>query len=346
MPSLKPLLEELAMADAPTNPAADRIVTGRGPAYPAISLPKAMELVEKVRDSNLTRAAVSPEIYYKVWGYKGESGATRPLLAALNHYDLMEYVGRGDSKQVRLSALAHRIIFDKVPNSPDRVAALREAALTPTIFSRLRSDLGVPVPPEFVVETFLTRDCGYSESAAKVIYENYLETLELANLDKPDNMPPHDDAPEEGKPRNNRAPATAGDLVQVEINGAFALERPARVRAVQEHDGRSWVFIDGSEAGIPMDQIVVEEKGKAVAPTLPLGQHSEVEHKTPAPGTRREVFALDEGDLIISYPDDLSLASYEDLETYFQLFLRKAKRKAAAKRLGHELDGNPPEDRD
>jgi len=63
------------------------------------------------------------------------------------------------------------------------------------------------------------------------------------------------------------------------------------------------------------------------------------------PGLRREVFALDEGDLVISYPEELSLASYEDLETYLQLFLRKAKRKAAEKRFKYDLDGDAPEDR-
>ena len=102
----------------------DRPGAVRGQAYPSHSLSKAMDLVEQLQKANLARTTVSPDVFYKVWGYKGESGTTRPLMASLNHYGLMEYVGRGDNKQVRLSGLTHRIIFDKVPNSKDRAAAL------------------------------------------------------------------------------------------------------------------------------------------------------------------------------------------------------------------------------
>ena len=32
------------------------------------------------------------------------------------------------------------------------------------------------------------------------------------------------------------------------------------VRAVQNHDGCKWVFIEGSETGIPMDQVRIKQK--------------------------------------------------------------------------------------
>lgn len=48
----------------------------------------------------------------------------------------------------------------------------------------------------------------------------------------------------------------------------------------------------------------------------------------PKTGTRQEVFALDEGDVVLTFPDGLSLESYSDLESYIGVFLRKAKRRA------------------
>lgn len=69
--------------------------------------------------------------------------------------------------------------------------------------------------------------------------------------------------------------AKVGDSVQVEIGRAFQLEKAARVRAVQDHDGKKWVFVDGSQTGIPMEQVVVQGKaspppsGAAAPPTLP-----------------------------------------------------------------------------
>ena len=326
-------------------------VVGRGPAYPFISLERAMERVEAIREANMARTSVAPGTYYRLWGYGGESGASRQTLAALNHYGLVEYVGRGDNRQVRLAELALRIIFDRVPNSAARTAAIQEAALNPAIHRKLMDRYGLPVPPDFELETFLMRDSDYSEEAAQKVIGIYRDTLRYASLDQPDNMPAKALSKEPDATELNEV--NVGDLVQVEIEGALALPRPARVRAIQEHDGRSWVFIEGSETGVPMEQIVVEQKGASgalppspVAPRLP--ELRPPEERPPAEavsGTRREVFALDEGDLVINYPEDLSLASYEDLETYLQLFLRKAKRKAAEKQAKYDLDGTPPEER-
>jgi hypothetical protein len=43
-----------------------------------------------------------------------------------------------------------------------------------------------------------------------------------------------------------------------------------RVRAVQDHLEQKWVFIDGSEAGIPMDQVRIQQKGTGLADKPPL----------------------------------------------------------------------------
>jgi DNA-binding MarR family transcriptional regulator len=45
-----------------------------------------------------------------------------------------------------------------------------------------------------------------------------------------------------------------------------------------------------------------------------------------APGNRQTVFALDEGDVILSFPSNLSSASFEELRAYLDIFLRKAQR--------------------
>ena len=59
---------------------------------------------------------------------------------------------------------------------------------------------------------------------------------------------------------------------------------------------------------------------------------------------RQEVFALDEGDVTLTFPASLSTQSYQDLADYLELFLRKAKRRAVADR---KIDRNEaPEDQD
>ena len=88
-----------------------------------------------------------------------------------------------------------------------------------------------------------------------------------------------------------------------------------------------------------MEQAKLEQKGKSGGNSV---TPPELPEKTPQPGTRKEVFALDEGDVVLSYPSNLSTASYEELEAYLQLFLRKAKRRSAAERMRAEHDEDEP----
>ncbi|MER9253277.1 hypothetical protein NKI59_15910 [Mesorhizobium sp. M0598] len=56
------------------------------------------------------------------------------------------------------------------------------------------------------------------------------------------------------------------------------------------------------------------------------------------PGTRKEVITLDEGDVTIVFPENLSSASFADLEDHLKLFIRKMQRRAstAAQQASHE----------
>jgi len=47
-------------------------------------------------------------------------------------------------------------------------------------------------------------------------------------------------------------------------------------------------------------------------------------------GARQEIFTLEEGDVVLTFPSEMSAESYEDLEAYLKLFLKKAKRRSGA----------------
>src|ERR1700730_14667865 len=108
---------------------ATRIISGRGPAYPSISLREAIKRATEIKDANATRTMLSPETLYRIWGFKGSSGTSRPILASLGYYGLLDYVGRGDDRKVKLSDLAVRIVLDTLPNSIQRSESLKQAAL-------------------------------------------------------------------------------------------------------------------------------------------------------------------------------------------------------------------------
>lgn len=103
----------------------------RSPEYPAIGLKEAVERAKMIYDKDyqnrLPKAVIASHM-----GYKGLSGASLPILSALAKYGLLE--GRGD--ETRISDLAIAIIAH-APGSPERAAALRQAAKSPDLFAEL-----------------------------------------------------------------------------------------------------------------------------------------------------------------------------------------------------------------
>ena len=46
-----------------------------------------------------------------------------------------------------------------------------------------------------------------------------------------------------------------GDYVWVVVDGSYVFERPVRIRNICERDGQAWAFVEGSEAGVPVDSL-------------------------------------------------------------------------------------------
>ena len=107
--------------------------------------------------------------------------------------------------------------------------------------------------------------------------------------------------------------AQVGDLVQWESQGAFQFETPRRVRFVTD-DGL-WVAVEGSETGVPMEQVIVEERGDAGNPRpphIPLVQGGS-DHAADAGGTDLR-FKLGKGKVVrVSSPEELGASELEKL---------------------------------
>lgn len=266
-----------------------RIVAGRSPAYPYIDLEKAVRKAEAVRDAGAARTVLPPETVYKIWGLGAQSSGSRQTLAALNHFGLVDYIGRGDDRKIKLSDLALKIVLDRQPDSVDRTAAVRLAALEPAIHAELYEKFGALLPADVVMETYLVRDRGYNEPAASALLSEYRSSLAYAGLDKPSSMPAPIASSQVVEPPSKPLQAISiGDRVQVEIGGVNQLARPAKVRAIQAHDGQDWVFVEGSETGIPMHQAQLIEKasvpGQPSSPAPKLSEAKAVDASSISPG--------------------------------------------------------------
>lgn len=290
----------------------------RSPEYPAVGVAEAIEKVRAAYEGGVYQSPVSKQVLAEHMGYKSLSGSSLPLLSALAKYGLIE--GRGN--ETRITDLAVAIIAH-APGTAERIEALREAAAKPELFVELNKRFPNNKTSDSAIRSYLlTRR--FIPPAADAAIRAYRETKELVEAES---VGHNLGEAERGKPDGKALVVEVGDLIQVEIGGTLQLPKAARVRAIQEHQGRGWVFVDGSETGIPVEQAILEHKGQGDPPTPP----PRLPEDRPQPGTRREVFALDEGDVVLSYPENLSSASYGDLEAYLQLFLKKAKRRAAGR---------------
>jgi hypothetical protein len=209
------------------------------------------------------------------WGTKITSSATLQTAAALLQYGLIEDEGSRSARRVKLSRLGLSIVMDKRPDSVERNAAIKDAALNPNIFGELWRTYGNAAGlDDSALQFALTLErtqqgkAPFSPEAAREVIRVYRESMTYAGLTEADQTE------SAGRERiDKKAAAKVGDLIQWMSNGALALPEPGRVRFVSP-DGE-WVFIDGSETGIPAWEVEIVSAGPskqhaAEAPRLPI----------------------------------------------------------------------------
>lgn len=328
----------------------------RSPPYPSFDLGRAVErvtLLDKVARHHEVGVAVLSE----AWGMKSADGQVWRTAAALIQYGLVTDSGTGKTRKFKVSDSARRIVRDPNPDSEKRWAALQTAALLPMIHKTLWDRFGAASEiSDSVIKAYLTLDrldegeSPYSDSAADEVIASYRKTLEFANLvggagiqsdDEDDvNTEQHEvvDPSDTGEIDSNSGAGEAakpskvvrvGEYVQWESQGVLQFEHPKRVRWVSD-DG-THLAVDGSDTGIPVDQVSVEKSPPAASP--PPIQVPPADIQKPnvnvASGQRKAVFPVSDGDVTFIFPDGLTLDGIEELEAYLAVFLKKEKRLAS-----------------
>ncbi len=239
----------------------------RSPSYPNMSLRDAIVAVRKIEAEYRTTPA-DREHAAKLVGYSSLSGPAAKALAALAQYGLVDRAGKGE---LRVSDRAAIILH---PDDPEeRAVEIERAAFEPDLFQEFQDRWPNLRPPEDAIANLLRRN-GFNESAIRPIVNAYLDTLALVEetkvtkshgprrVDNANSSLP-DDARDESYKFGG---AKVGDLVQWEADGVCQFEKPRLVRAVSS-DGE-WIAVEGSETGIPMSQVIVEQTAKKSPPVF------------------------------------------------------------------------------
>jgi hypothetical protein len=149
----------------------------RSPNYPAVGLSEAVALAQAVWGRE-KRSFAPSEAIVQAWGYSGLSGNARTKIAALRKYGLLEVGGESD---LRLTDLAINILHNPV-DSPERLEALRKAALSPDLFSELQQTYS-QASNETLRSYLITRK-GFSETGAESCIEAFRDTQDFASLNE------------------------------------------------------------------------------------------------------------------------------------------------------------------
>jgi len=239
----------------------------RSPSYPSLGLREAVANVAKIERS-YRASPVDRVIAAKQIGYKSLSGPATKSLAALASFGLLERAGKGET---RVTERARAILYAE--SNDEKLVNLIAASKEPALFREIQERFaGLSIPPEDGVINYLNRQ-GFNPNATRPAAKAFLETMqyldELGAFDK--DQEDQDRSPDEDDEVIRRTIPNVGDLVQWETGGVLNFPHPIAVRAVSD-DGR-WVFVDGSETGVPTSEVTVEKPAgddRSLPPKLPL----------------------------------------------------------------------------
>lgn len=158
-----------------------KIKRTRSPNFPAITLEKSLSLVQTLFD-RYSRNPVAGEVATKGLGYSPKSSGGKQAIAALSAYGLIQVEGLGAEKKIAVSDLAFKILADKRELSPEREAAIYEAALNPLIIQKLIERYPNGLPADDALEWELVSTYKFNRDSVRDFITAFRGTLAFAKV--------------------------------------------------------------------------------------------------------------------------------------------------------------------
>lgn len=157
----------------------------RSPSYPGISLENAIDRAQRLYErENKFEAAVPTVVRH--WGYSGLTGPASSTLSAVKQFGLIDDIGRGDARRIKLSSLGLQIVQDRRPESPEREAAIKRAALSPAVYADLWQRFRLEASDHNMAYHLETQ--GFTPAVAEEVVKGYRESILLAKLRPADTL--------------------------------------------------------------------------------------------------------------------------------------------------------------
>lgn len=288
----------------------------QSPGYPNFPLSKAVGNVSKIFSSDRTNA-IGRDVAARHMGYSGITGSSDKALATLVHYGLTEKAGKG---QIRVTQTAVDILHPDQPTTKRN--ALRRAAFSPAVFQQINDSFSDGTPSEEALKSWLMRQ-NFLDRAINPVIKAYLETCHYLRQEKAFESvrPSSDESANLDIPNDNEVVfggAAVGNLIQWERDGVLLLPSPTRVRHVSPEG--DWVFVDGSETGIPMSQTIVEHSEAYAPPIMPMAPRPELPMVTPNSDELNQIKITQNGDKLNIHCDNVTSKGLRALRKKLEMY--------------------------
>ncbi len=166
---------------------ASKTKKGRSPAYPGISLEEALDRAETIRTAE-GRNEASVDTILEHWSYRPMSGVGLVALSALIKFGLMTDSGSGKNRKAHLTDLAFKILLDDRPDSSERMALIKEAALVPSIHKELWEKYNGTLPSDSNLRFVLRNEMQFLDNAADELIKEFRKTIDFTKLGESGNI--------------------------------------------------------------------------------------------------------------------------------------------------------------
>ena len=156
---------------------------GRSKSNPGLDLQEAVGKASLLYHKD-GRNSVHIRVATDHWGFSEKSSAGRRAVSALSQFGLVEEIGRGEDKEIKLTPLALDIITDERPDSRERLEKLQTTALSPSLYNQLWERSDHSMPSEGAIRDFCQRVHGFNPNGIREFVKNFTSTIEFAELAK------------------------------------------------------------------------------------------------------------------------------------------------------------------
>ena len=217
------------------------VIKLRSPNHPSVNLETAIDLLRKLYEKVQKGEFLASDAAI-AWGSKSATGPVKRKIAALRQFELLEGIKRGkNAENPRISRRGLTLVL-RNQASREYQSELKEAALAPPLFEEIYNTLSDP--SDGVLRHHLIVEKGFTDKAANLFIDVYKSTLQLANLNKDDELSSlESDVSHEDVVSNSMdtvsdfAPASRGtDMVKIPLStkGEYALLLPEMTSAEWE----------------------------------------------------------------------------------------------------------------